>query len=89
MPLVSTRSLGIRDLEETVEKDEVASVLCLALGRPVLDGFCRLFTRFGKVRSSSGGLRAASASTGKSPDAMAMGSCPIFREELRGLRGRN
>ena len=35
--LVSTRSLEIRDLDETVEKEEVVSVLCLTLGRPVLE----------------------------------------------------
>ena len=28
------------------------SVLCLALGRPVLDGSCRLFTRFGGVKTA-------------------------------------
>ena len=49
--LVSTRSLEIRNLDETVEKEEVVSVLCLALGRPVLDGSCRLFTRFGWVKT--------------------------------------
>ena len=36
--LVSTRSLEIRDLGETVKKEEVVSALCLALGRPALDG---------------------------------------------------
>ena len=45
--LVSTRSLEIRDLDETVEKEEVVDALCLALGRPAFDGSCRLFTRFG------------------------------------------
>ena len=50
--LVSTRSLKIRDLDETVEKEEVASVLCLALRRPLLDGSCRLFTRFGGVKTA-------------------------------------
>ena len=52
--LVSTRSLGIKGLHETVEKEEVVPVLYLALGRPVLDGFCRLFTRFGGCRSDPG-----------------------------------
>ena len=50
--LVSTRSLKIRDLDKTVEKEEVGSVLCFALGRPVLDGSCRLFTRFGGVQTA-------------------------------------
>ena len=52
LALVSTRSPEIRDLEETVEKEEVMSALCLALGRPALDGFCRLFTRFGGVKAT-------------------------------------
>ena len=50
--LVSTRSLEIRDLDETVEKEEVVSALYLALGRPALDGSCRLFTRFGGVKTA-------------------------------------
>ena len=50
--LVSTRSLEIRDLDETVEKEEVVDALCLALGRPALDGSCRLFTRFGGVKTA-------------------------------------
>ena len=50
--LVSTRSLEIRDLDETVEKEEVVSALCLALGRPAFEGSCRLFTRFGGVKTA-------------------------------------
>ena len=50
--LVSNRSLEIRDLDETVEKEEVMSALCLALGRPALDGSCRLFTRFVGVKTA-------------------------------------
>ena len=50
--LVATRSLEIRDLNETVEKKEVVSALCLALGRPALHGSCRLFTRFGGVKTT-------------------------------------
>ena len=57
--LVSTRSLEIRDLNETVEKEGVVSALCLALGRPALDGSCRLFTRFGWVKTAV--IRLASA----------------------------
>ena len=52
LALVSTRSLEIRDLDEAVEKEQVVSVLCLALCRPVLDGSCRLFTRFGGVKTT-------------------------------------
>ena len=46
MALVSKRSLEIRDLDETIEKQEVVATLCLALGRPAFEGSCRLFTRF-------------------------------------------
>ena len=34
LALVSSRSLEIRDLDETVEKEEVVSALCMALVRP-------------------------------------------------------
>ena len=50
--LVSTRSLEIRDLDETVEKKEVVSAVCLALGRPALEGSCRLFTHLGWVKTA-------------------------------------
>ena len=52
LALVSTRSLEIRVLDETVEKEEVVYALCLALGRPALDGPCKLFTRFGGVKTA-------------------------------------
>ena len=42
----------IRNLKETVEKEEVVAALCLALGRPAFDGLCRLFTRFGGVKTA-------------------------------------
>ena len=50
--LVSTRSLEIRDLGETVEKEEVVSALCLALRSLALDWPCRLITRFGRVKTA-------------------------------------
>ena len=50
--LVSKKSFKIRDLDETIKKDEVVYILCRALGRPVLDGSCRLFTRFGGVKTA-------------------------------------
>ena len=59
--LVSTRSLEIRDLDETVEKEEVVSALCLALGRPALDRSCRLFTSSGGVRTAEIQLAEADA----------------------------
>ena len=49
---VSTRSLEIRDLNETFGKKEVVSALCLALGSLALDGPCRPFTRFGGVKTT-------------------------------------
>ena len=49
---VSTRSLEIGDLAETVEKEEVVSALCLALVRLALDGSCRLFTRFSRMEAA-------------------------------------
>ena len=52
LALVSMRSLGIRGLDETVEKEEVVSVLYWALGRPALDGSCRLFTRFAGLKTA-------------------------------------
>ena len=50
--LVSTRSLKIRDLDETVEKEEVVSALCLGLGSLAFEGSCRLFTRFDGVKTA-------------------------------------
>ena len=50
--LILTRSFKIRDLDETVEKEEIVSVLCLALGRPAHDGSCRFFTRFGGAKTA-------------------------------------
>ena len=50
--LVSTRSLEIRDLDETVGKEDVVSVLCLALSRPAFYGSCGLFTRFGGAKTA-------------------------------------
>ena len=71
--LVLTRCLEIRDLDETFEKEELVSALCLALGRPALDGSCRLFTRFVGVKAAVIWLAevwsAACWSTSKSPDA--------------------
>ena len=58
--LVSTRSLAIRDSDETVEKEEVVDALCLALGRPALNGSCRFLTHFGGVKTAV--MRLAEAS---------------------------
>ena len=47
--LVSKRSLEVRDLNETVTREEVVSALCIALGKPDLGDQCRLSKRFGSV----------------------------------------
>ena len=60
--LVSRRSLEIRDLDKTVEKEEEIAALAGALGRPDLDGHCRLDTRFGGVRTAVAQLVDADAS---------------------------
>ena len=40
--LVSARSLEVRDLDETVTREEVVAALCIALGKPELVDQCRL-----------------------------------------------
>ena len=47
------RFLEIRDLDETVEKEEIVATLRLALGRPAFDGSCRLCTHFGGVKTAA------------------------------------
>ena len=41
--LVPKRSLEVRDLDETVTRDEVVTALCIALGKPDLGDQCRLY----------------------------------------------
>ena len=60
--LVSRRSLDIRDLDKTVEKEEVVAALAGALGTPDLDGHCWIQTRFGGVRTAVVRLADADAS---------------------------
>ena len=50
--LVSKRSLDVRDLDETVTREEVVATLCIALGKPDLGGQCRLYKRFGGVQTA-------------------------------------
>ena len=50
--LVSERSLEIRDLDETVTREEVVAALYLQLGRPDLERTCRLYKRFGGVQTA-------------------------------------
>ena len=60
--LDSRRSLEIRDLDETVDKEEVVAALAGALGRSDLDGHCRLHNRLGGVRTAVNRLADADAS---------------------------
>ena len=50
--LVSTRSLEVRDLDETVTREEVVAALCIALGKPDHGDQCRMYKRFGGVQTS-------------------------------------
>ena len=50
--LVSKRSLEVRDLDETVTREEVVAALCIALGKPDLGDQCRLYKRFGGVQTA-------------------------------------
>ena len=50
--LVSKRSLEVRDLDETVKREEVAAALCIALGKLDPGDLCRLYKRFGGVQTA-------------------------------------
>ena len=50
--LVSKRSLEVRDLDETVTREEVVAALCIALGKPDHGDQCRLYKRFGDVQTT-------------------------------------
>ena len=50
--LVSKRSLEVRDLDETVTREEVIAALCITLGKPDLGKQCRLYKRFGGVQTA-------------------------------------
>ena len=50
--LVSKRSLEVRELDETVTRQEVVAALCIPLGKPDLGDQCRLYKRFGDVRAA-------------------------------------
>ena len=50
--LVSKRSLEVRDLDETVTREEVVAALCIALGKPDLGDQCRLYKQFGGVETA-------------------------------------
>ena len=50
--LVSKRTLEVRDLDETVIKEEVVAALCIALGKSDLGDQCRLYNRFDCVQTA-------------------------------------
>ena len=50
--LVSKRSLEVRDLDETITREEVVAALCIALCKPDLGDQCRLYKRFGGVQTA-------------------------------------
>ena len=63
--LVSKRSLEVRDLNETVKREEVVAALCIVLGKPDLGNWCRLYKRFGCVQIAVFRLNEADFSAGK------------------------
>ena len=50
--LVSKRSLEVRELDETVTREEVVAALCIALGKPDLGFQCSLYKCFGGVQTA-------------------------------------
>ena len=50
--LVLKRSLEIRDLDETVTREEVVAVLCLQLSKREFDGPCKVYKYFGGVQTA-------------------------------------
>ena len=50
--LVSKRSLEVRDHNETVTREKVDAVLCIALVKTDLGDQCRLYERFGGVQTA-------------------------------------
>ena len=50
--LVSKRSLEIKDLDETITREEVVAALCIALLKPDLGDQSRMYKRFGGVKTA-------------------------------------
>ena len=50
--LVSKRLLDVRDLDESVTREEVVAAPCIALSKPDLGDQCRLYKRFGGVQTA-------------------------------------
>ena len=50
--LVSKRSVEVRDLDETITKEEVVAALCITLDKPDPGDQCSLYKRFGGVHTA-------------------------------------
>ena len=50
--MVPKRSLEVRDLDETIIREEVVAALCIALCKPDLGDQCRLYKCFGGVQTA-------------------------------------
>ena len=59
--LVSKRTVKVRDLDETVTREEILAALCIAVGKPKLGDQCRLYKRFGGVQTAVVRLTEANA----------------------------
>ena len=67
--MVSKRFIEDRDLDETITREEVVAALCIALGKPDFGDQCRLYKRFGGVKTAVVHLNEADVSGAR---AMAM-----------------
>ena len=59
--MVSKKTLEVRDLDETVTREEVVPAFCIALGKPELGDQCRLYKRFSGVQTVMVSLTEADA----------------------------
>ena len=50
--MVSKKSVEVRDLDETITREEVVAALCIALGKPDIWDQCRLYKRFGGAQTA-------------------------------------
>ena len=96
--LVSKRSLEVRDLDETVTREEVIDALCIALSKPGLGDQCKLYKRFQgspvlqvhavrECKDHSGCQTWADKGEKDTAHASGSGFSPVFRAELHRLRG--
>ena len=54
-------AVEVRDLDESVTREEVVAALCIALGKPDLEDQCKLYKRFGGVQTAVVRLNQADA----------------------------